>query len=534
MSNATVGNLSVEIGVSDEQLKSGLSQAINAAKDAGKKMQDGLLPDYSQKLEQNMQGLAVRFRQMQEKESVAFAKYNQSLDNNMQALSAKFRQMQADEAAAFQSYNQSLDNNMQGLVNKHRMQQDSGEGDSRKARSRAILDIGRSVQDFSAAGLMGVVNNVEGVASNVARAMGKSSDAAAALAGKLTLVAVAAQVGLPLVKSLIDSIASGLGLATTNAEKAAMSVKGMASGGLGFSARAEAKKADVDFLLARDDTPSKWNALSRAVGLSADAAEATARNLDRSVRATAAMSESMELQAKAAVESRRLQRGSTAFSDKTTDQQDQERINKELYQTAVDKYGGGENLRYKLETEGRRRGMNKTDARTLYGGFAEGDTASTNQVLSMLDLASEKAKLMAEDFDRATGAADELAKIEYEAAQEAERAFDREVESIFKGIAEAADKHAETVKARNKSIGREFDQMVKDELERQGLQKQEADIRANIDQMNSQRYRTEIIGGADAFMRNFTAGTSEDPVVKAIDKQTEELSQVLERLKELN
>jgi hypothetical protein len=49
-----------------------------------------------------------------------------------------------------------------------------------------------------------------------------------------------------------------------------------------------------------------------------------------------------------------------------------------------------------------------------------------------------------------------------------------------------------------------------------------------------QRQRTEIIGASDVFQRNFMAGTSEDPTVKAIEKQTEDLREIMQQIKELN
>ena len=85
-----------------------------------------------------------------------------------------------------------------------------------------------------------------------------------------------------------------------------------------------------------------------------------------------------------------------------------------------------------------------------------------------------------------------------------------------------------------KSIGQEFDQMVKDELERQSLQAKAVGIERNISDLELRKRRTEIIGSADVFQRNFMAGTSEDPTVKAIEKQTEDLREIMQQIKELN
>lgn len=460
MSQTVVGNLAVELGISDAQLQAGLANAVVQAQAAGQKMQAAI--------------------------------------NNAGNQSAT-----------------SLANSQKAAVN------------------RAILDVSRGVQDFAAAGLMGVVNNVEGISRNVASALGKSADEAGAFAGKLTLIAVAAQVGLPLVSKLVDSIASGLGLASTNADKAASSVKGMAGGGMGFGARSEAAKSNAEFLLNRDDSPSAWNYLSRMTGTMADGAEAVARNLDRAVRATAAMSESFELGAKAARDAKWLQSGSTAGMDATTARKDQSILNRQLFQEAVDKFGGGENLRTRIEVAARNAGMTKTQAREIYGGFKEGDFGATRQVESMIDLTAEKVKIMAEDFERATGAAEELRNIDEKNAREAKADLERQIEDIFEGISEAADLHTKRIKDQNRAAADEIASMTRDEMERQGLQKQAVSVQGRIDDLMSQRAKSEIIGASALFERNLNAGTGEDPQVKAIEKLGEELKEILNEIKGL-
>jgi hypothetical protein len=454
MSSTVVGNLSVELGISDDQLRSGLAQAVVAAQSAG------------QQIKQSMN-----------------QSYGQDVESNMQALASKFRQMQQQQAS-----------------------------DANKARSQALLNIGRSVQDFAAAGLMGVVNNVEGVAGSVAKAMGKSSDSAAAFAGKLTLIAVAAQVGLPLVKNLIEAIGSSLGLVSKQAELASTSVRGLSGGGMGGAAIAEGKKAEADFLLKRDDTPTAFNYLSRVTGTMADGAEALARNMDRAVRATALVSEAMELAARAGRDQRFLQRGSTAEFDKTTSRMERESDNKRFFQDVIDQLGGGQNLRTRIETAARNQGINKTDARMLYGAFAEGDIGATEQVTQMLGLQGQLAKFLADDWERVTGQAAELSRIEEESQKAAQVRAAENAKAIDENMAR---------------LGKEFRQRI-------ALQEKAQGITATIDNLQLQRQRTEIIGASDVFQRNFMAGTSEDPTVKAIEKQTEDLREIMQQIKELN
>jgi hypothetical protein len=183
---------------------------------------------------------------------------------------------------------------------------------------------------------------------------------------------------------------------------------------------------------------------------------------------------------------------------------------------------------------GARQGMIKTDARELYGKFATGDIAATAQVESMLNLTAEKAKIMANDWERVTGQAAELRRIEEQGQQEAAAAFERETESIYQSIVEGADKAIAAQKSKNRMIGDEFAVMVKDELDRQALTAKAAEMQSNIADLEARQMRSEIIGASDVFNRNFNAGLEKDPTVQAIEKQTEELKEVLDSLKELN
>jgi hypothetical protein len=77
-----------------------------------------------------------------------------------------------------------------------------------------------------------------------------------------------------------------------------------------------------------------------------------------------------------------------------------------------------------------------------------------------------------------------------------------------------------------------IDQQAK---ERESLQKQAENAKDRLDALQAQRMRSEIVGSADVFARNLNAGTSEfDPIVKAIEKQTEEYKQIMDRIAVLN
>lgn len=448
--STTVGKLSVELGISDDQLRAGLAAAMVQAQQAG------------QKITQSMN--------------------------------------QAGQASAKSGANMNM----------------------------AILQASRGIQDFQAAGLMGIVNNVEGIAT--AFGMG------AGVAGMVTLAAVAIQSLTPAIKSAITEAEQFFGVWKSESEKAAVSVGAFMGGGGRENAMAEALRQQAEFLKNRTDDASGFNIdfISRAVGLGSNEERALANNMRRGVEATALMSQAFEQAATASRELAAAQRGASAKYDLTTTQQEQTKLNQQLFQSAVNASGGGENLRTRIEMAGANQGMIKTDARELYGKFAAGDIAATAQVEQMLNLTAEKAKIMADDWERVTGQAAELRRIEEETRQEAAAAFERETESIYKSIVEGADKAIAAQKSKNRMIGDEFAIMVKDELDRQALTAKAGEMQSNIADLEARQMRSEIIGASDVFNRNFNAGLEKDPTVQAIEKQTEELKEVLDSLKELN
>ena len=414
--STTVGKLSVELGISDDQLRAGLAAAMVQAQQAGQKIS--------------------------------------------------------------QSMNQAGQVSVKSVAN----------------MNMAILQASRGIQDFQAAGLMGMVNNVEGIASAFGLGAG--------VAGMVTLAAVAIQSLTPAIKSAITEAEQFFGVWKSESEKAAVSVGAFMGGGGRENAMAEALRQQAEFLKNRTDDASGFNIdfISRAVGLGSNEERALANNMRRGVEATALMSQAFEQAAQGSKELAAAQRGAAAKLDQTTGQKEQTGVNRLLFQAALDASGGGENLRTRIEMAAMNRGMNRTQGRELYGGFAAGDLQATQQVESMLNLATEKAKVLADDFEKATGSAAELARIE---------------------------------KEKNQQIGEEIDKMVKDELERQALQAKAAKMESNLADLEARRMRSEIIGASDVFNRNFNAGEA-DPTVKAIEKQTEELKEVMESLKELN
>lgn len=445
--STTVGKLSVELGISDDQLRAGLAAAMVQAQQAG------------QKISQSMN--------------------------------------QAGQASAKGGANMNM----------------------------AILQASRGIQDFQAAGLMGIVNNVEGIASAFGLGAG--------VAGMVTLAAVAIQSLSPIIQSVAQETAKFFGLWRSETEMVKTSVENFMGGGGRENAMAEALRNQAKFLQERNDTSgSILSSVMKAGNFLADPfnmlggdenAKALQNNMRRGIEATALMSQAFEQSAIASRELAAAQRGASARFDLTTSQQEQTKLNQQLFQAAIDASGGGENLRTRIEMAGARQGMIKTDARELYGKFATGDIAATAQVEQMLNLTAEKAKIMANDYERVTGSAAELRRIEEESIKAKEEAEKKAANEAKK----QAEEQAKAVEDNMKNLANIF-------RERESLMKKEDNIRGNIEELQLQRQRTEIIGSSDVFMRNFTAGTEKDPVVNAIEKQTEDLKEVIDKLKELN
>lgn len=72
------------------------------------------------------------------------------------------------------------------------------------------------------------------------------------------------------------------------------------------------------------------------------------------------------------------------------------------------------------------------------------------------------------------------------------------------------------------NLANQFRDDQKKAKEISGLEDKSSTIRGRISDLMDQRARSEIVGSSDVFARNLNAGQT-DPVVTAIEKQTEEL-----------
>jgi hypothetical protein len=332
------------------------------------------------------------------------------------------------------------------------------------------------------------------------------------------------------VRKMFDNFQDG-------AEQARNSVA-VLMGGLGGRALSGALQEQAEFLMGRTDRTDQEMVYTWEPERNRQLYEvALANNLRRATEAAALMSQAFQ---RAADESRALaaaQRGASAQYDLTNDQMEKVALNRELFQATVNQFRGGDNLRTKIESEARQEGINRSSARELYGRFAAGEEPATRRVIELLGLQSEMTKIMANDYDRLTGAARELAAIEEErkrtAKQTAEfieaefRWFDRAVRADEQRDLDAAGRSFD------RQVG-DFEKQWRDEQRRKEQQlddylaavpRQDALFSRRDSLMNSMR-RSEIIGAADVFGRNLNAGMKSEEL-----KQLEEINKGIQDLK---
>ena len=430
--STVVGNLSVELGISDDQLRAGLAAAMAQAQQAGQRISNSL----------NQAGSSVSGR-----------------------------------AAG------------------------GGFGGFGLAISR--------MADDAQYGFRGIINNMEQLGASAAGSLGMSAEKAMAFGSVLTLTAIAVNNAIPEIEKMLDT--------RTGFEKLATSAAGF-SGSVNTSlASVKALAAEIEKLTQQDKTQGFGAAIQR--GLASTIGQS-------GLKFAAAMADPFNITGIQDIDMSKI--------GKTFEQQIQE-----------NKDAGRQIMRNQIDLS-----ISQPQAARMQEALAAGGgliSAERNKASFETD------KTMASMFGDAIKGQAETAKMAIERQLMAEGVQGNQAEmdaltmlgQASKGVKAAFEELArrvpelqltEKLKAamEQKSIGQEFDQMVKDELERQSLQAKAAGIERNISDLELRKRRTEIIGSADVFQRNFMAGTSEDPTVKAIEKQTEDLREIIQQIKELN
>lgn len=426
MSSTTVGNLSVELGVSDDQLRAGLAAAMVQAQQAG------------QKISQSMN--------------------------------------QAGQS-----------------------------GGGNKGISGFALSISRLADDAQY-GFRGIINNMEQLGTSAAQSLGMSTTNAMAFGGALTLLAIAANNLIPELDKLMDS-RSAFDKLTTSA--------------VGFSGAINSSVGALKLLAQENE---KLMATDKTAGAGAFIQQQIA-----TLKTTGDRSLVSKI-----LDPFNIVGGAAGIFGKTEAQQLQE--NKDAGR--------------QLQANQIRLAIEQASASRLQSSFnAGGELIGKERNAAMFDTDKNVSKA----FESAIKGNAETAKIQIERqllasgmqGNDAEQKAlvmlgeaSQGVKSAFDDLAKRLPelKLAEKLKevANQKQIGEEFDKMVKDELERQALQAKASKMETSLADLESRRMRSEIIGASDVFNRNFNAGLDKDPTVQAIERQTEELKEVMESLRELN
>jgi hypothetical protein len=398
MSQTSVGNLAVELGINDAQLRAGLAQAVVQAQQAGQKMANSV---------------------------------------------------------------------------------SKGASTATGGRSNAMgfLNLSRAIDDVQY-GFQGVINNIEGIVSGFGGSAGIAG--AATIAGVAMIALVPRVAELVAMKDPIRELADTL-----------KGIQGSGVAGTFVGIAQEARAAQAAFEAASTQLSKMKTTSVEMVGFAFEGAMSDpnsgleVRNdpkeiFRRQVQVND-LAQGAALSAFEASQARsRVAAAGLAKYELTTDQKDQTKINQQIFQAALDKMGGGQMLADALK------GKNLGNA-GLFGAFKEGDIQATDEAVRLLGLQAERAKVLADEFDRATGAAAELAKIENDRVSKERRVVNRQFGEY------------------EQAVGRQdnlFGRMSSIEL---------------------QRNRSEILGSAaDVFGRNINAG-QEDPQLKELREIKEEI-----------
>lgn len=366
---------------------------------------------------------------------------------------------------------QAAANKIQGQINQ------AGKSAGSGLNPQGLLAVSRAVDDVQY-GFRGVINNIESIVTGLGGSAG--------VAGAATIAAVAIAAIGPKIAEIVSATGPMERLSDTLRE---IQSSGIQNTFLGIAAQAkatqeafEASAKELEKMRSQRFTipfsaggPGMARPLEAIELSGTDPREMFAQRLRVNELAQNAARDAF----RATQQRQRVAMAGLAGNDLTTDQQDQTKLNQKLFQAAVDKLGGGQNLADALK-------IKNLGNPGLFGAFKEGDLKATDEAVRLLGLQAERAKVMADEFERATGAAAELAKIENDAIRQQKRIDNRQFEEYQRAVFE-----------QDKLINRR-------------------------DAMQMTMNRSEIVGASDVFARNLNAG-QEDPQLKELKEIKEEI-----------
>lgn len=342
---------------------------------------------------------------------------------------------------------------------------------------QGLLNISRAIDDVQY-GFRGIINNIEGIVTGLGMGAG--------VAGAATIAAVALNALVPRVLELVGARSPMQQLADTIRGIGSSGINGTFAG-MAANARAteEALKASIEVLRNMELPARRVIFAAGGPGMGAAPQAQVAGDDPRKVFAQRLqVNELAQAAARDAFIANRTRQniaaGGLASFEQTTAQKEQTKINQQIFQSAIDRFGGGQQLFEAIKAK-------NLGGASLFGEFMQGDIKATEEIVRLLNLQGEKAKAIADDYERVTGSAAELRRIEDETSQKSRQTLNRQFN--------------------------EYENAVR---------RQDA-LFSQRDEIMLQRNRSEILGSAaEAFARNINAG-QEDPQLKKLDEIKDEI-----------
>ena len=398
---------------------------------------------------------------------------------------------------------------MQQTVNQGTRAATSGPSSPGGGSAQGLLNLSRAVDDVQY-GFRGVVNNIEGIVTGFGGSAG--------LAGAATIAGVAMMALIPKIAAVVN--------AADPLKDLAGNLKEIQSSGVGgtFWQFADAAKATDAAFKASLATLKEMKVQTEQVIFAAGGPGMGAAPIAQTVgqtrgeifaqqmRTYGLAEQSAQNAFKATQGQSRFVAGALAGNVLTEGQKAQQELNKKIFDAAVEKFGGGQQLRDAIRVK------NPGDP-NLFGKFMEGDSGATKEVVSRLRLEAEQAKVIADDIENQTGMTAELYAIEEKRKQTAKETLDFIAEQqrwVEKGIRQ--DEEAEA-KKQQRIMGRQFSEYE------QAVNRQDPLFRQR-DSLLNQMKRSEILGTADVFGANLNAGMKSEEL-----KQLEEINKGIQELK---
>ena len=345
-------------------------------------------------------------------------------------------------------------------------------------------------------------------------------------------------------------------------QKFSESVKGWTSGFRGLNEEVKRTDEKIKAIMERDATGGNggwvsigsWKALfERLTGVESMSSQ-VARNMNNAATASKLFADNMVKAAVAGRDAGFAKQGAAAAAGLMgpAGQREEQRINAAAFQRIMDAQGGirveEQVLRFLRQNPDLvpRGTAPAIEAKTLTGALMNGDLDATRLFGDVFDIASERAKVLAEEFDEATGRAEELARIEKEAADEKiktaefiareQREFDR---MIMKDEEDARKRQLEAIREQEqfrmgqaRAMNRETDQASREWLNLQEQQGEAAARLAEFEKERAQRINDSFMFADLRTARNrlFTAAVDNRRDDLTASKMKDEVTRIVDAL----